>query len=146
GILLTSGTFKDDSLKVPHGQFVYYDWITPANNTANQSFEINGKERFIAVTGKYLDGKRNGRWISYYPDGKMKEIVTYYQDIIHGPYQFFDMNGKIEIQGLYVAGKKSGTWMMKGGKQENEYVNDQLISSLSGKKLRDKQAQRKNVN
>ena len=48
GILLTSGTFKDDSLDIPHGNFVYYEWITPNNNTTNQGYEINGKERFIA--------------------------------------------------------------------------------------------------
>jgi antitoxin component YwqK of YwqJK toxin-antitoxin module len=146
GVMLTSGTFKDDSLQVPHGNFVYYDWITPNNNTTNQGYEINGKERFISLTGKFLDGMRTGRWISYYTDGKLKQVVTYYKGIIHGPYQLFDTDGKIQIQGLYVAGKKNGTWIMKGGKQEDEYVNDRLISSLSGKKLRDKQAQSKNMN
>lgn len=146
GILLTSGTFKDDSLHIPHGNFVYYDWITPNNNTTNQGYEIDGKERFISLTGKFLDGMRTGRWISYYSDGKLKQVVTYYKGIIHGPYQLFETSGKIQIQGLYIAGKKNGTWIMKGGKQEDEYVNDKLISSLSGKELRDKQAKSKNMN
>jgi len=146
GILLASGTFKDDSLRVPHGNFIYYDWITPGNNPVDDSYQIKGKERFVSVTGRFIDGAQAGRWISYYPDGKMKQIVTYYKGIIHGAFQTFDLNGKPQVWGLYVSGKKQGAWMLDGGKQENIYVRDELISSLRGKKLRDKQAQSQNSN
>lgn len=146
GILLASGTFKDDSLQVPHGYFTYYDWITPGNNPVGDSYEIKGKERFIAVTGRFLDGLQTGRWISFYPDGKMKQIVTYYKGIVHGAFQAFDQSGKTQVTGLYVSGKKQGSWMVDGGKQENVYIRDELISTLRGKKLRDKQAQSQNSN
>jgi len=150
GVLLTSGSFKDDSLQVPHGKFTYYNWITPENNPvstySSSAFEINGKERFIEVTGNFEDGKRTGRWITFYPDGKMKQIITFSQGVIHGGYQSFAHSGKVLVSGLYSSGKRTGTWVLDGGKQENEYVNDQLISSLRGKKLREKQQQRKNVN
>jgi hypothetical protein len=146
GILLASGTFKDDSLRVPHGNFTYYDWITPGNNPVSESYDIKGKERFVAVTGRFLDGLQTGRWISFYPDGKMRQIVTYYKGIIHGAFQAFDQNGKTLAEGLYVSGKKQGTWMINGGKQENIYVRDELISTLKGKKLRDKQAQSQKSN
>lgn len=140
GILLTSGTFMDDSLHVPHGKFVYYDWITPQNNNVNEGFDINGKDRYIAVEGRFEQGKKTGRWIVFYPDGKLKEIATYQQGILHGAYQLYDTGGKLQVAGLFIAGKKNGTWTSRGGKQEDEYVNDQLVSSLSGKKLREKQA------
>jgi antitoxin component YwqK of YwqJK toxin-antitoxin module len=150
GILLTSGSFKDDSLQVPHGQFIYYNWITPENNPVstygNSGFEINGKERYIEVRGSFKDGKRTGRWITFYPDGKMKQILTFTQGILHGGYQSFDHSGKVLVSGLYSSGKRNGIWTLDGGKQENEYVNDQLISSLRGKQLREKQEQRKNTN
>lgn len=146
GILLASGSFKDDSLRVPHGNFTYYDWITPGNNPVDDSYQIKGKERFVSVTGRFIDGLQTGRWISYYPDGKMKQIVTYYKGIIHGAFQSFDMKGKPQVWGLYVSGKKQGIWMLDGGKQENIYVRDELTSSLRGKKLRDKQAQSQNSN
>lgn len=146
GVLLTTGTFKDDSLAVPHGKFVYYNWITPRNNYTNDGFEINGKERFVEVTGNYKDGLRSGRWISFYPDGKMKQIITFSQGVVHGAYQAFNPDGSLNISGIYVAGKKNGTWTLDNGKQENEYVNDELISSLKGKQLREKQAARQKTN
>lgn len=147
GIMLTTGSFLDDSLHIPHGTFVYYDWITPANNNANLGYDINGKERFIALTGKFIRGVKNGRWIAFYPDGKIKQILTFSQGAFNGAYEFFDTSGKLEISGLYLLGKKNGTWIMRGGRQEDEYVNDKLVSSLTGKKLRDKQAAgQKNTN
>ncbi|WP_442591041.1 toxin-antitoxin system YwqK family antitoxin [Pedobacter sp. AW31-3R] len=146
GILLASGTFKDDSLQVPHGKFTYYNWITPENNPVNMDFEINGRERYIESTGTFTNGLKTGRWITFYPNRAMKEIATYSQGVLHGAYQSFSIHGKIIISGLFVAGKKNGTWTLNGGKQENEYVNDQLISTLKGKKLRDKQVKGNNIN
>lgn len=146
GVLLTSGTFKDDSLQVPHGKFVYYDWVSPETNYSGQSYVANGRARFVALTGKYINGLREGKWYSFYEDGKVKQMATYVKGAMNGLYQLFNDDGKVQISGLYVANKKNGTWILKGGKQEDEYVNDQLVSSLTGKKLRDKQAQRKNVN
>ncbi|QNK61419.1 hypothetical protein H7F33_12685 [Pedobacter sp. PAMC26386] len=146
GVLLASGSFRDDDMEVPQGKFVYYSWITPDNNYTNNGFEINGKERFVELVGTYENGRRNGRWISFYPDGKMKQIITFYQGMIHGPYQAFDSTGQVQVEGVYKSGKKEGTWTLDGGKQENEYVNDKLVSSMKGKKLREKQAERKKVN
>lgn len=146
GVLLSSGSFKDDSLKVPHGKFIYYDWITPDNNPLNTGYEINGKERYIELTGSFTNALKNGRWISFYPNGKLKQVVTYNQGIVHGAYQYFDTEGKVLVSGLYVLGKKNGTWTLNRGKQENEYVDDKLISTLKGRKLRDKQAQREKLN
>ena len=146
GILLASGSFKDDSLQIPHGKFVYYNWITPDNNVVSMGYDINGKERFIEVTGSFNNGLREGRWLSFYSDGKIKEIVTFSRGIVHGAYQSFNVEGKQQIAGLYVRGKKNGTWILKGGKQQDVYENGQLISSLKGKKLREQQAQGKIVN
>lgn len=146
GILLASGSFKDDSLQIPHGKFVYYNWITPDNNVVSMGYDINGKERFIEVTGSFKDALREGRWISFYSDGKIKEIVTFSKGIVHGAYQSYSTDGKQQIVGMYVRGKKSGTWILKGGKQQDVYENGQLISSLKGKKLREQQSQGKIVN
>lgn len=140
GVLLTTGTFLDDSLHIPHGKFVYYDWITPQNNNVNEGYDINGKDRYIAVEGKFSKGLKTDRWIVFYPDGKLKEIATYKQGVLHGAYQLYSTNGKLQTSGLFIGGKKSGTWILRGGKQEDEYVNDKLVSSVSGKKLREKQA------
>jgi len=146
GVLLTSGTFKDDSLQIPHGQFVYYDWITPDNNYTNLGYEINGKARYVVLSGKYINGLRVGKWLSFYADGKVKQMATYVKGELNGLYQSYENNGQVQISGLYSGGKKNGTWALRGGKQEDEYVDDKLISSVSGRKLRDKQSQRKNIN
>ncbi|SDL73733.1 Antitoxin component YwqK of the YwqJK toxin-antitoxin module [Pedobacter antarcticus] len=145
GILLASGSFRQDSLVEPHGQFIYYNWITPDNNYTNDSFEINGRERFIELVGNYRNGLRQGRWISYYTDKKIKQVITFDRGILHGAYQYFAPNGKLIAQGLYASGKKNGTWILNGGKQEDEYENDKLISSLKGRKLQQKQAERQRI-
>jgi hypothetical protein len=146
GVLLASGSFRDDQMEIPVGKFVYYGWITPENNNRNDGFEINGRERFVELVGTYENGRRTGRWITFYPDGKMKQIITFSQGIIHGPYMAFGSDGKQQVSGLYRSGKKEGTWILDDGKQENEYVNDQLVSTLRGKKLREKQEERKKIN
>jgi len=146
GILLASGSFKDDSLKVPHGKFIYYEWITPANNNTNYGYDIKGKERFVSITGAFIDGLQSGRWISFYPEGTMKQVITFYKGVVHGGFQAFDLKGKILTSGLYISGKKNGPWMLDGGRQENTYVRDELVSSLRGKKLREKQAEAEKTN
>lgn len=146
GILLASGTFRDDSLQIPHGKFIYYNWITPDNNPMSYEFEINGKERYVESTGTFTNGLKTGRWATYYPNGAMKQIATYAQGVLQGAYQEFSLTGKVKVSGLFVMGKKHGTWTLDEGKQENEYVNDQLISVLKGKQLRDKQAKSITVN
>ncbi|MBB5634681.1 hypothetical protein HDF26_002645 [Pedobacter cryoconitis] len=143
GVLLASGSFRDDDMEIPVGKFVYYNWITPENNNRNDGFEINGRERYVELVGSYENGRRNGRWITFYPDGKMKQIVTFSEGIIHGSYMSFDSAGQQEVSGLYKSGKKEGTWTLDGGRQENEYVDDKLVSTLKGKKLREKQAESK---
>lgn len=145
GTLLMSGSFRDDSLQVPHGKFVYYEWIVSPYNNIDQGYEYNGRARYVAISGVFINGNRNGRWLGFYPDGKVKQLMTYVRGVLHGVYQYMDTDGKVQISGQYISGKKNGTWILRGGKQEDEYVDDKLISSLSGKKLRDKQAQRKNI-
>ncbi|PIG96737.1 hypothetical protein CS542_08150 [Pedobacter sp. IW39] len=66
-------------MEVP-GKFVYYSWITPENNNRNDGFEINGKERYIELIGSYQNGRRDGCWITFYPDGSMKQIITFRRD------------------------------------------------------------------
>lgn len=142
GVLLASGSFRQDNLVEPEGKFIYYNWITPDNNYANDGFEINGRERYVELTGNFRNGLRQGRWISYYTDKKIKQVITFEQGILHGAYRYFAPDGKLIAQGLYASGKKNGTWVLNSGKQENEYLNDELISSLKGKELRQKQVER----
>lgn len=146
GTLMTSGSFRDESLKIPQGKFIFYSWITPDNNPATMEYEVRGKERFIELTGVYQDGLQTGRWVSFYADGKMKQIMTFSMGIAHGAYMFYNYDGKLMVSGLFLNGKRNGTWILNSGKQENEYVNGELISTLKGKKLREKNAQNKNMN
>lgn len=146
GILLSSGFFRQDNLVEPEGQFIYYNWITPENNYTNDGFEINGRERYVELVGHFKNGLRQGRWISYYTDKKIKQVITFEQGILHGAYQYFGPDGKLVAQGLYNSGKKTGTWVLNGGKQENEYLNDELISTLKGKQLQQKKAAQQKLN
>ena len=144
GVLLTSGSFKDDSLHIPHGKFVYYDWVNAGDMYAAENYLIDGKERYIMVSGSFNNGLRFGKWLSFYQNGTVKEVALYAAGTLNGVYQRYTTAGKVDVSGTYISGKKTGTWILRGGKREDEYVDDKLISSLTGKKLREKQAQSKN--
>ena len=83
----------------------------------------------------YIDGKKEGVWRTYYPDGKVAEEVTYKEDVREGPWNtyfstgeikstcayhndllegrfiIYHLNGKVEVSGAYHESKKLDVWV-----------------------------------
>lgn len=57
------------------------------------------------------DGKRNGSFVSLFPDGSIEIQASYKDDLLDGPWERHHVNGVIVEQGTYSAGLKSGNWM-----------------------------------
>ncbi|MFA8299481.1 MAG: toxin-antitoxin system YwqK family antitoxin [Hyphomicrobiales bacterium] len=112
----------------------------------------------LISTEHYIDGKREGKIITYYPEsGNIAEEINYKDDWEEGPFKrFFDSgqvkaegqyvrgrqvgvvkhyyaDGKVSIQGQYQKGLKSGIWSFYDEKGElwkkDKYKNGRLIDS-----------------
>jgi antitoxin component YwqK of YwqJK toxin-antitoxin module len=77
---------------------------------------------------QYVNGKREGKSITFFPDGNVLESKTYHNDLENGKWQQFFDNGELKLEGNYVDGKIEGpvTYYNAEGKKEisGAYKND----------------------
>ena len=93
-----------------------------------------------------IDGKKNGRYESYYENGQLKRKTTFKNDKYHGQYSEYYENGQLAIETSFDQGRydgqvlmyfEDGTMQAKGmrldgefhGIQESYYTNGRLKSS-----------------
>ncbi len=141
GYMMVSGAFLDDLLTVAQGKFIYYDWINPVENFTNQEILARGKERYITLSGNFEGGKRQGRWLSFYENGEIKNVLFYNSGVLDGEYKFFDREGKLMESGQFLNGKKEGEWHLKGGLQVVVFKDNKVISDVKRTKKQLKEEQ-----
>lgn len=126
--LLITGTYKDTTLNIPHGQFVYYSAIDFFNQLNNERFAIKDRSRFLSTKGAYEDGVKVGRWIDFFPDGQIRAILTYVKGVKHGGFMVYTRKGELLMSGLYANDQKEGEWIDRRGRKEIKefYVNGEL--------------------
>jgi antitoxin component YwqK of YwqJK toxin-antitoxin module len=59
---------------------------------------------------EYKQGKKNGKWIRYFPDGKISTSGFYVNDTLQGSFQVYDVNGKLLMKGQYKNAMQDGLW------------------------------------
>lgn len=133
--LKITGTYKDDSLKIAHGSFVYYEDVDVFNRINGTNFSLKDKTRFISGKGAFKDGFQNGRWINFYPNGAIHTVVTYVMGVKHGFFGVYNKNGKTIISGAYKVDKKDGEWI--SGKVKQIY-DDGVLQPSPSKKSKNK--------
>lgn len=74
-----------DANKLKHGL-----WLT---------FDNNGEE--IVEQGVYVENKKDGWWVTYYPNGNVKHKITYKKGKAIGPAIFYYENGLISEEGVW---------------------------------------------
>jgi hypothetical protein len=65
---------------------------------------VFGPEQKIE-TGNYLNNRKEGVWIEFYPNGKMRNKLTYVNGTLEGPAVFYDQAEKILKEGKFKANK-----------------------------------------
>ena len=78
---------------------------------------------------EYKNGRKNGRWVTYFPDGKISTEGFYVNDTLQGPYKAYDINGKLLIKGQYEHALQEGLWMIydtTGKLQRKEFFHNGL--------------------
>ncbi len=116
------------------GKDRFGDWIYYHNNS-----------KVIMTRENYVNGKLNGKIVTYYPDGKITEEIEYKNGVkdgennyysptgvllkkliykneeLDGLVIYYDAHGNVLIEGNYKEGKKHGLWKYyKDGKMELE--------------------------
>lgn len=90
---------------------------------------VSKKDRFY-----FVEGKANGKWITFYSNDNIKSIINweagklhgkyilyesdgtksseaiYFQGKENGPYKTYHKNGRLRMSGYYEMGKPIGTW------------------------------------
>jgi antitoxin component YwqK of YwqJK toxin-antitoxin module len=98
----------DNNMKQGH-------WIITNEEKKYPNFRPNQ----IVEEGKFTDSKRDGKWIFYYPNDKVKEILTYNNNRPNGYAVFYYANGNIKEEGLW----KNNRWV---GEYKYYYENGNL--------------------
>lgn len=68
--------------------------------------KINGLEE-----GSFLNGSRDGFWITYFKTRNPLQEATYKNGMLEGPFKTYQYNGQIRSKGVYKQGKKNGLWI-----------------------------------
>lgn len=131
--LMITGSFKNDSLNIPHGKFTFYSDVETFNDTHDSVFPYTDKNIFVSEEGQYENGLSVGRWIGYYPDGKILMTVNFENGLKQGEFVGYDEKGRVETLGVFKADKKEGEWLLKRGKKKIFYINDIEQKRGSGK-------------
>ena len=78
--------------------------------------------------GKFIDDKKTGKWITYYPNGNMKSVITYESNRPNGYATLYHENGKILEQGYWKNQRWVGDYKSyhENGEVQHEFkFNDQ---------------------
>lgn len=79
--------------------------------------------------GTYKAGRKTGRWVKYFPDGKTPKLIAHYQNNRpHGKFNSFHPNGNKKESGNYRNRKYTGeykSWYASGCIQQEKFYNEQ---------------------
>ena len=65
----------------------------------------------VSIEGSYLNGKKNGRWVWYSPDGQIIKYESYANGLKSGDWKsFFDGTDLVRFQGQYLNDRRRGLW------------------------------------
>jgi hypothetical protein len=108
-IILTSGFFKDETLSVPTGKFIYYHKVDFSPDINYRANGIADTLNHIQTTGYFVDGEKSGVWTDY-SFGRKTELHTYNKGRLNGLCQLYGNDGNVSLEGYYVNDHKEGEW------------------------------------
>lgn len=85
------------------------------------------KKDQVVEEGQYVDNKRNGIWMKYYPTGVVRSEINYENNQPRGAYRIFYDNGNLEEEGDWQGNRNVGVFMRyhpNGNKAQEFTFND----------------------
>jgi antitoxin component YwqK of YwqJK toxin-antitoxin module len=103
-LIITEGTYKDESLQIPHGKFFYY-------NKRPKTKQQQGSVNYVQTIGEFKNGLREGQWINFNYDNSKVSLDTYLNDKLNGLHENYgDKTLPITVRGQYIENLKEGEW------------------------------------
>jgi hypothetical protein len=93
--------------------------------------------------GEFVNGLKNGEWITYSRKGKLIRKLKYDNGLLHGKVELFYINGKPKVNGQFEKGNKIGKWtyytdkgmiLTEGSYDFNKPIDIWIINDKKGKK------------
>ena len=85
------------------------------------------KEGHISYEGDFKNGKAEGLWTTFFPDGKPRWQGIKKQGVNDGPFTLWYENGRKKLEGSYFKGKKHGliiAWHPNGSKWQHKFYKE----------------------
>ncbi len=76
----------------------------------NGKFSKNYPSGIVQMSGFYLNGKRDGQWMSFFPDGKLQSEGFFKSGYRDGKAQVYYQTGILKYSGFYKDGREIGRW------------------------------------
>ncbi len=87
--------------------------------------------------GEYVDGRKHGRWVSYFSNGRVQSEGTYDMGRKEGRWVLYWPNGNVKSEATFVGGLYTGHYICyyeNGNKQWEGYYNPMRGNSADGTK------------
>lgn len=97
---------KTDVSKLKQGM-----WIT---------FDASGAN--VVEKGVYINNKKEGVWVRFYPNGQMKHEITFKNGVANGPAKFYFENGKLWESGQWAINHWVGPYEFYHANGQKAYV------------------------
>jgi hypothetical protein len=118
------------------------DKIDQISPVLNGRFErkCNG---VLIEKGEFVNGLKNGEWITYSRKNKLIRKFNYDNGLLHGKVELFYMNGKPQLTGQFERGNRIGKWtyytekgmvLAEGSYDSNKPIDTWTINDKKGKK------------
>ena len=128
GVIARTKTFHENGNKMAEGKFTnqikdsiwhYFSDVDGVLIAEENYFagDLNGKSiSYFPESGitaeliEYKDGKKDGLFLKYFPNGKLLSEGIFINDQLEGSFTVYYSDGSIELKGDYKAGRKIGNW------------------------------------
>ena len=128
GVIALTQTFHENGAPMAEGKYIrqkkegkwsYYSDID-SSLVAEENYKkgvLHGKStNYYPETGnptdsfEYINGKKEGPYLKFFPDGSTMTEGTYKNDQLDGDFTLFYPNGKVQLKGQYQNGQQTGNW------------------------------------
>jgi antitoxin component YwqK of YwqJK toxin-antitoxin module len=94
------------------------------SNTQTETSVGFSQEGHLTYEGDFKDGKPEGLWTTFFPDGKPRWQGIKKNGFNHGPFKMWYENGRKKLEGTYHEGKKhqsSTAWYPDGTRWQHKF-------------------------
>ncbi|WP_316784180.1 hypothetical protein [Pedobacter frigiditerrae] len=142
--LLQTGSYNDEMLTIPHGKFIFYTGVVDYNNINRTRYDLKGKARFKSQEGDFVNGKEEGNWFTYYPDGNVSSYMEFKGGLANGAYKEYDKYGDVTLSGNFLNNEKHGEWISENRTRIDTFENGVRKSTRYVKKTKKVKGEVKN--